>query len=232
MSAGDINTITGLWVASLAPHHDSPPFANAKALYDTIDSMPIGDIPWQNFTLNYHSPSPEALGPNNEIPPWTTANYDIWFCNAHLLVQEMIANHDFVGEFDFVPYQEYSADGQHHFENFMSGDWAWKQAVSYSWNLQIHLLIEGSQDKIIITHPKNKGAFFVPVILGSDKTTVSITTGQTEYWPVYISIGNICNNVQHTHHNGVMLLGFLACPKCEFLFIFCIACTYLNTIYR
>lgn len=93
----------------------------------------------------------------------------------------MIANPDFVGEFDFMLYQEYSADDQHCFENFMLGDWVWEQAVSYSWNLQIHLLIEGSQDKIIITHPENKGAFFVPVILGSDKMTVSITTGQTEY---------------------------------------------------
>ena len=37
-SAGDINFITGLWAAALAPHHDSPPFADAKAMYDTIDS--------------------------------------------------------------------------------------------------------------------------------------------------------------------------------------------------
>ena len=144
----------------------------------------------------------------------------------------MIANSDFAGGFDFMLYQEYSVDGQHHFENFMSGDWAWKQAVSYFWNLWIHLLIKGSQDKIIITHPENKGAFFVPVILGSDKMTVSITTGQTKYWLVYISIGNICNNMQCAHHNGIMLLGFLACPKCKFLFIFSIAHTYLNTFYK
>ncbi|KIN95142.1 hypothetical protein M404DRAFT_166656, partial [Pisolithus tinctorius Marx 270] len=36
----------------------------------------------------------------------------------------------------------------------------------------------------------------VPIILGSDKTTVSVTTGQNDYWPVYISIGNIHNNIQ------------------------------------
>jgi hypothetical protein len=54
---------------------------------------------------------------------------------------------------------------------------------------------------------------FVPVILGSDKTTVSVGTGNNEYWPVYLSIGNIHNNVRRAHRNGVVLLGFLAIPK-------------------
>ena len=54
---------------------------------------------------------------------------------------------------------------------------------------------------------------FVPIILGSDKTTVSVGTGHTEYWPLYISIGNIHNNVRRAHRNGVVLLGFLAIPK-------------------
>ena len=132
MLAGDINFITGLWAASLAPHHDSPPFADAKAMYDTIDSTLIGDIPWQSFTLNYNSPPPRNLEPNDENPPWTTAGYNIWFHDPHRLIQEMIANPDFAGEFNFVPYQEYSADGQHCFEIFRSGDWAWRQVVSYS----------------------------------------------------------------------------------------------------
>ncbi len=54
---------------------------------------------------------------------------------------------------------------------------------------------------------------FVPIILGSDKTMVSVGTGNNEYWPLYLSIGNIRNNVCHAHHNGVVLLGFLAIPK-------------------
>jgi len=54
---------------------------------------------------------------------------------------------------------------------------------------------------------------FVPIILGSDKTTISVATGHTEFWPVYISIGNIHNSVRRAHQNGVALLGFLAVPK-------------------
>lgn len=58
---------------------------------------------------------------------------------------------------------------------------------------------------------------FVPIILGSDKTTVSVATGQNEYYPLYLSIGNIHNNVRRAHRNGVVLIGFLAIPKSELL---------------
>ena len=64
---------------------------------------------------------------------------------------------------------------------------------------------------------------FVPFIMGSDKTTVSVGTGQVEYWPVYGSIGNIHNNVRRAHGSGLVLIGFLAIPKskqikyCEFI---------------
>ena len=63
------------------------------------------------------------------------------------------------------------------------------------------------------------GAMFVPIILGSDKTTVSVATGNNEYWPVYLSIGNIHNNVRRAHRNGVVLLGFLSIPKSIYSFL-------------
>ena len=56
---------------------------------------------------------------------------------------------------------------------------------------------------------------FVPIILGSNKTTVLVATGQNKYYPLYISIGNIHNNVRRAHRNGLALLGFLAVPKCQ-----------------
>ena len=59
---------------------------------------------------------------------------------------------------------------------------------------------------------------FVPVILGSDKTTVSVAMGHIEYWPLYLSIGNIHNSAQRTHKNGIVLLGFLAILKSKFDF--------------
>jgi hypothetical protein len=73
---------------------------------------------------------------------------------------------------------------------------------------------------------------FVPIILGSDKTTVSVATGHNQYWPVYMSIGNIRNNVRHAHRNGVILLGFLAIPKDTYsLLIVHAAVTNVSLIY-
>jgi hypothetical protein len=43
----------------------------------------------------------------------------------------MLANPDFNNEMDFAPYQEFDIDDEQQFEDFMSGDWAWQQAVSH-----------------------------------------------------------------------------------------------------
>ena len=66
---------------------------------------------------------------------------------------------------------------------------------------------------MIADDPSTHGSMFVPIILGSDKTTVSVATGQNEYYPIYISIGNVHNTVRWAHKNAVSLLAFLAIPK-------------------
>lgn len=52
-----------------------------------------------------------------------------------------------------------------------------------------------------------------PVILGMDKTTVSVATGHQEYHPVYMSLGNIHNEMRRAHGDGVVPVAFLAIPK-------------------
>lgn len=66
---------------------------------------------------------------------------------------------------------------------------------------------------IIAQDPATHGATFVPAIFGSDKTTVSVATGQNEYYPLYMSNGLVHNNVRRAHRNAVTLIGFLAIPK-------------------
>jgi len=58
MSASGINFILSLWAASLAVHGDEPPFSNAHSMYDTIDSTPLGDVPWSSFTLQHNGTQP------------------------------------------------------------------------------------------------------------------------------------------------------------------------------
>jgi hypothetical protein len=53
----------------------------------------------------------------------------------------------------------------------------------------------------------------VPVIAGSDKTTVSVATSHQEYHPVYISPGIFTNTARHGHGNAVLPVAFLPIPK-------------------
>ncbi|KIJ60955.1 hypothetical protein HYDPIDRAFT_97766, partial [Hydnomerulius pinastri MD-312] len=70
----------------------------------------------------------------------------------------------------------------------------------------------------LVNDPDNHGAMFVPVILGSDKTTVSVaTTGNNKYYPLYISTGNVHNNMCHLHGEAVSLVGFLSISKSELI---------------
>ncbi|KIM76997.1 hypothetical protein PILCRDRAFT_12366 [Piloderma croceum F 1598] len=190
MSATDINYLLNLWGASSAAHGEAPPFPNHKDLYSTIDSTPLGDVSWESFSLRFN-----GARPNDAVPPWMNAEYDVWFRNPRNLVHNIISNPDFNNSFDYAPYQEHDANGTCRYHNFMSGNWAWRQA------------------DLISENPKMHRSFFCPIILRSDKTTVSVATGHNEYWPVYLSIGNIHNNVQRAHRNGLVLLGFLAILK-------------------
>ncbi|KAI6001403.1 hypothetical protein EDD15DRAFT_2361776 [Pisolithus albus] len=99
---------------------------------------------------------------------------------------------------DYRPFREYeSATDGRQWEDFMSGDWAWKQA------------------DIISCDPTTHGSTFVPIILGSAKMTVSVATGQNDYYPLYLSIGNIRNKVRRAHRHGVVLIAFLAIPHMD-----------------
>ncbi|KAG1733269.1 hypothetical protein EDB19DRAFT_1830991 [Suillus lakei] len=66
---------------------------------------------------------------------------------------------------------------------------------------------------IIAGDPETIGSTFMPIILGSDKTTVSVATGNNEYYPLYLSIKNVHNNVHHAHQDALVVIGFLAMPK-------------------
>lgn len=73
-----------------------------------------------------------------------TAEYDGWFRDPRKLIRNIVANRGFDREFDYMPYQEYDINGQHRFHDLFSGNWCWRQAVSF------HPVNSLSQIKIII----------------------------------------------------------------------------------
>ncbi|KAG2344783.1 hypothetical protein BDR05DRAFT_855483, partial [Suillus weaverae] len=55
MSGGDIDKLMHLWGGTLAKHDDTPPFADRRDLYLTIDNTPVGDVPWKSFSMKYNA---------------------------------------------------------------------------------------------------------------------------------------------------------------------------------
>jgi hypothetical protein len=124
MSAPNINTLLDLWATTLLKHRDAPLFANASNLYNTIDLTPLGDAPWQSFSLTYNGELPD--GP---IPPWMTSDYDVWFQNPHIVIKNMIGNPSYINHFNVAPVCKFDSNGDQKYQHFMFGDWAWDKAV-------------------------------------------------------------------------------------------------------
>ncbi|KAG2058792.1 hypothetical protein BDR06DRAFT_980193 [Suillus hirtellus] len=176
--------------ALLAKQNDSPPFADHKDLHKVIDATQLGDVPWQGFLVQYLGEHPE------DAPSWMDDEYDVWYRDPCLMAHNMLANPTYTNEIDYTPFHEYdAANNTRRWKDFMSGDWAWQQADE------------------ILKDPNTHGSAFIPIILGSDKTTVSVGTGNNEYYPLYASIGNVHNNVQCAHHDALIVIGSLAIPK-------------------
>lgn len=123
MSAGNINELMQLWAATLPPGQD-PPFADSRDLYESIDTIPLGDIPWQEFRVTYTGPIPDE-----NVPPWMLREYTVWFRCPRRVLHIQIGNPDFADDMDFTPKQVFHG-AEREYKDFMSGDWAWQQAVS------------------------------------------------------------------------------------------------------
>lgn len=72
---------------------------------------------------------------------------------------------------------------------------------------------------------------YCSIILGSDKTTVSVATGNIEYHPLYMSIGNVYNDVRRAHRNSVIPIAFLAIPKGTLQFTDTYSCINNNFVH-
>ncbi|KAH9032556.1 hypothetical protein EDB84DRAFT_1561952 [Lactarius hengduanensis] len=196
-SAGDIQRGLDLWRATVMKYqtdHNScngVPWKSTAEMYGTIDSISAGGVAWTTYQFSYDGPRPTS----GTLPRWMQETYDLNVRNVLSVFEEQLASKEFDGKFKYTPYEEYDKKGSRVYSNLMSGSWAFREADTIS------------QDK------KTHGSMFVPVIAGSDKTTVSVATGHQEYHPVYVSLGNIVNTARCGHGNGVVPVAFLPIPK-------------------
>ncbi|KAL7279950.1 hypothetical protein ACG7TL_006361 [Trametes sanguinea] len=155
------------------------------------DALPFGEAPWISFRIRY------AGHVDANSPSWKRHTYIVHMRNPLRVAENMAGSADFLGTWDYTPFKEFLGEGCQRYSNLMSGRWAYKQA-----------------DTIITEHPELEGTMLTPIILGADKTTCSVATGHQSFHPVYISLGNIHNEMRRAHRDAVVPLAFLPIPTC------------------
>ncbi|KAF8337791.1 hypothetical protein F5887DRAFT_1063026 [Amanita rubescens] len=194
MPGGNIDKLMQIW-AALHPNEGSP-FNSHDGLYEMIDSIKDGDVRWESFAMHHPDAGDLDVTPSdNLLSSWKRQTYEVWYRDPKKVLQAQLSNPNFKDGIDYAPKLVYNDKNERVWKDFMSGNWAWKQC------------------NILSEDPECHGAMFIPIILGSDKTTVSVATGQHDYYPIYISNGNVHNHIRGQHNGAVSLLGFLPVPK-------------------
>ncbi|KZT64211.1 hypothetical protein DAEQUDRAFT_679009 [Daedalea quercina L-15889] len=193
ISQGDLNKLLHVWAAkNILDGGGDPIYSNTEELYAAIDEITVGDAPWEAFEVRFSGP----ITP--DCPSWKRNVHTVYCQNTRTVARNMTDNVAFDGKFDYAPFEE--TTGPKHmcrFSNIMSGFWAYRKATEIARN----------------DRENTRGAMLSPIILGADKTTVSVATGHTEFHPVYMSLGNIDNAVRRAHRDAILPIAFLAIPK-------------------
>ncbi|KAM6491514.1 hypothetical protein JOM56_013083 [Amanita muscaria] len=184
-----LDILEAMSLLSSGGNTNNVPWRNVQDMYSTIDKIREGHVPWKRTYFQYTG----ALPP--DPPRWMQEKYELCYRDLRLLLHKQLSSPDFRDLFDYVPYHLFSDAGDRYWSNLMSAEWAWKQA------------------DIICDNPANIGCMFVPVIGGSDKTTVSVATGHQEYHPHYVSPGNLTSIARRSHGKGLLPSAFLPIPK-------------------
>jgi len=233
MSGSNIDILMELWAAYSALRDpedvsslDLSPFSQHGDMYSTIDAIPIGGVPWQSISLSYD-------GPIHENPlSWMKAEHTVWFRDPRLLFKKMLENPDFQDSFDYAPFRQYDTQDQRRYENFMSGDWAWKQAVSTRSCFTLSCINVSSRISLqrILRRMEH---YLCPSSLAATKQQFPLQLGTMNIGPSTLQLATSTITSDVRMETGLSLLVFYLYPKVVSPFFYsCCYCPRPLTFYH
>lgn len=126
MPQSHVNELLQVFAAHTLSKGGSPPLSSNQEMLDIIDSITIGDVPWQSFSLSYNGDRPDQ-----NPPAWMDQTHDCWFRDPRKLLHKMLERADFEHEFDHAAYQEFDQNGHRRYKDFYSGNWVWEPSVRF-----------------------------------------------------------------------------------------------------
>lgn len=132
MSQGDINKLLDIWslyqkqMAQRAGRDDveAGPFENYQGMYSSIDDIQQGSAPWKCFQMVVEE------NPPFDAPEWQTTSYQVWYRDPATVISNILANPELAKDFSTTPYVQRNKQGTRQWCDFMSGNFAWRHAVS------------------------------------------------------------------------------------------------------
>jgi hypothetical protein len=92
-------------------------------MYSAIDATKHGDAPWKCFTTSFDGPT------SSTAPSWKLTQYEVWYRDPDVVLQNLLDNADFNGQVDYSAYVELGKDGKRRWSDFMSGNFSWWHSV-------------------------------------------------------------------------------------------------------
>ncbi|KAJ8094788.1 hypothetical protein PM082_009999 [Marasmius tenuissimus] len=165
-----------------------PSFRNKCAFLKYIDALPTGPgWKWSELSVTRNLKGADR----KEL----TKSLDVWHRDPVEVVKDLIGNPAFQDCLQYSPVRVYRD------ENSANREYGEMWSADWWWNVQEEL---------------PEGATVAPVIIASDETCLTTFSGDKKAWPVYLSIGNISQEVgRKPSSHAMVLIGYLLVSKLE-----------------